>query len=228
MQLISPNLQSFHCQVIKKVTHCEGHYLFFAILNQSSAQKNDCQNIVQQVVVFQTDNKSNADVEKTIENDNELTLFADANFTKQTLIQTPNIDQIVALQPPNQKVQLLYPKALQLMPYPRLLKEAFLTAIPWIGLLISLLSLAFSLSNASKSKNNKRKLRFTFPLSFHLLNTTVCCYPVLLIYFSLNQYMPFTIVLSYFVLCLLNYSASKQRNTNVESYNQAIRKLIDV
>ena len=222
MQLFPQNLQSFKCCVIKKFTDSEGQSLFFGIINEDSPQNVSKDNSVQQVTVFKAPYKTLQAVEDMVGTDTVLTLFADTHLSKQTLITNPAIDQLVAFKYPKQTAQLLYPKALQLMPYTRLLKESFLVAIPWLGLFISLFSLTFSVSSTIKRKKKSSKLRFTFPSSFHLISTLICCYPALLIYFSLNQYLPFAIVMSYFVLCLLNYCASKQRNSKVDRYNQAI------
>ncbi len=227
MQLISPNLQSFQCSIIKKVTKPESECLFFCILNDNTSNDKDSQKPVQQVIIYQTQSMCiegfcNAATETAIEEGIELTLFCDANLSKLNNLNIPNVDQVVALQFPQQPAQLLYPKALQVMPYIRLFKEAFLVAIPWLGLMISMCSTYFTVKSAAKRKRTKQALRFTFSPIFHALSTLICCYPLILFYLSLNQFIPLAWLVSYFLLCAFNFYASKQRNAQVDHYNLAI------
>ncbi len=227
MQLICPNLQSFQCSIIKKVTKPDGECLIFYILNDSSFNDNDSQKPVQQVIISLTqsifiESLCDEQIARAVREDIELTLFVDANLSKQKLLNIPSADQVVALQLPHQGTLLLYPKALQVMPYPRLFKEAFLVAIPWLGLMISLFSVYFTVISTVKRNRNKQALSFTFSPTFHALSTLICCYPPILFYLSLNQFIPLAWLVSYFLLCAFNFLASKQRNTQVDTYNQAI------
>lgn len=241
MPLISPRLRSLHCTVLKKIIKPNNQVSIFFQNNEETI--NSCEEqgkpsssakaqhtVTQQVICYPLDENCNSQIKQDIEEDQIVRLFIDDNFAKKQLShehlstkdqqQLAHSEKVVALQLPDQSPQLLYPKALQQMPYLRLFKEAFLVAIPWLGLLISLFGLLYS----AKAKINQqyRPLRFSFTPLFYLTSSVLCCYPLVLIYFSLNQYLPLAIIVSYGFLCLLNYIASISRNQQVKNYNTAI------
>ncbi len=240
MQLISQNLSSISCSVLKIQSLQDDELSIFCLIDDEHEEAYE--GSAQQVIHFKASAESDQRINIGIQEGSEITLFIDSNFaryqcptqnldqsftlsfdkknTNKVMKRIPSQQMVVALQLNDQPALLLYPKALQQMPYLRLFKEAFLVAIPWLGLLISLFGLVFSLKN--KLNRAKSTLKFSFTSPFYIGCTLISCYPLLLIYFSLNQYLPIAIAVSYCFLCLLNYFGSYWRNRQVSSYNNML------
>jgi hypothetical protein len=145
--------------------------------------------------------------------DRVITLYKDANLQ----------GEVVALHFENPA--LLSPKALELMLYLRAWQEALLTAIPWLGIIISGFMLAGVLNNTFK-KPAKRKLKFTFSTHFYLLTSLFTLYPLIFTLLGRTELIIPCSLGVFLLLGLLNVAQTKYRNKLVESYRQSILNVI--
>lgn len=145
--------------------------------------------------------------------DKVITLYKDANLQGEA----------VALHSENPT--LLSPKALELMLYLRAWQEALLTAIPWLGIIISSVML-ISVLNSTFKKPVKRKLKFTFSTRFYLLSSLLTVYPLIFTLLGRTELIIACSIVIFLLLGLLNLAQTKYRNEQVKSYRQSILSII--
>ncbi|MEH6443071.1 MAG: hypothetical protein V7784_04155 [Oceanospirillaceae bacterium] len=148
----------------------------------------------------------------------ELYLYVDQNLPCHPVLISHQSDHD---NPHENHLALLYPKALQQMPYLRGLQESFLLMIPWLGLAISLVSL-WILRSTKRNASTKKPLKFTFKFNFYLCSGLITGYPILFILLDINQFLWAGAIFAYILLCCLNGYASYERNQRVQQYNMAI------
>lgn len=237
---MTPNLVAYRVTVIKVLTKATNCQCLFTLSDlPKPASELDCP--VQHIEVCYinpvctADSASLATLNSPFKVGQKLTLYCDRNLLKHSPTHfpvTPHHQPLaiavtgVAIAPDSSShCQLIYPKPLQTMPYSRIFKEAFLSAIPWLGLLICLLG-AY-VATKQKQQAHAAGLTFTFKPSFYWLCLIISGYPVLLLYLGLNQYLLLAMSVSYLLLILINFSASITRNREVAKYNQLITSSIE-